>query len=36
MALIATVFLGSTLGMLIVTGWEVVRRRLGRHIGRGA
>jgi hypothetical protein len=36
MAFIATVFLGSTLGMLAATAWEVLRRGFGRHPRRDA
>jgi hypothetical protein len=36
MGFIAITFIASTVGMLVATAWEVVRRAFGRHSGRGA
>jgi hypothetical protein len=36
MGFIAIAFIASTVGMLVATAWEVVRRTLSRHFGHGA
>jgi len=36
MLLVAITFFASTVGLLIATAWEVVRRGFSRHFGNGA
>jgi len=36
MLFIAIAFIASTAGMLVATAWEVIRRSVRRHFGRGA